>query len=137
MTYLTSKKYNENKLSNKKKGKKIALYELSAAQMLIIQIHPHPPRQCHPKKYLRMHKTLKTDSKQCRIHARPVCGAVILPQRYTRMEKKTWGQFYKTRQISARAQFKNSADGREISVCDLLTMHKLKNTEVTSHLHID
>ncbi len=31
--------------------------------------------------YKRNHET---DSKQCSIHARPVCGAVILPQRYTK-----------------------------------------------------
>ncbi len=37
--------------------------------------------------YTRNHET---DTKRCSIHARPVCGAVILPQRYTKMEKKTW-----------------------------------------------
>uniref|UniRef100_A0A8C1FBA2 Ubiquitin-like modifier-activating enzyme 5 n=2 Tax=Cyprinus carpio TaxID=7962 RepID=A0A8C1FBA2_CYPCA len=33
------------------------------------------------KKYLRPHET---DTKRCSIHARPACGAVILPQRYTK-----------------------------------------------------
>ncbi len=32
----------------------------------------------------------ETDTKPCSIHARPVCGAVILPQRYTKKERKTW-----------------------------------------------
>ncbi len=35
-----------------------------------------------------------------------------------------------------RAQLQ-SADGREISSDDLLTMRKLKNTDTTSYLHID
>ncbi len=30
------------------------------------------------------HETTESDSKRCSIHARPVCGAVILPQRYTK-----------------------------------------------------
>ncbi len=33
------------------------------------------------KKYLRTHET---DTKRCSKHARPVCGTVILPQRYTK-----------------------------------------------------
>lgn len=35
------------------------------------------------------------------------------------------------------APFKTVPVGEEISVCDLLTMRKLKNTDATSHLHIN
>ncbi len=36
------------------------------------------------KKYLCTHETTETDSKWYSVHARPVSGAVILPQRYTK-----------------------------------------------------
>jgi len=31
------------------------------------------------------YETTETEGKQCGIHVRPVCGAVFLPQRYTKL----------------------------------------------------
>lgn len=56
--------------------------------------HPHEARAYplrsffffssrRPKNYLRSHETTKTDSKRYSVYAKSVCGAVILPQRYT------------------------------------------------------
>ncbi len=35
-------------------------------------------------------KTTEADSKRCSIHARPICGIVILPQRYTKNGEEDW-----------------------------------------------
>lgn len=43
-------------------------------------------------------------------------------------------QVYETGQISVRAQFRKSGDGRGNYACDLITMRTLKNTD---HLHND
>ncbi len=47
MIYLTTNKCNKNNLSNKKKEKNIYLYELSATQILIIQMQPHSPQNTY------------------------------------------------------------------------------------------
>ncbi len=45
--------------------------------------------------------------------------------------------FAKQGKLARERNSKTAPMGGEISVCDLLTMCKLKNTDTTSHLHID
>ncbi len=62
------------------------------------------------------HKTTETDSKRCSIHARQVCAAVILPQRYTKSEKTTWSMGINP-------------------VCCIQTQHNKKKTNMEQYMY--
>ncbi len=53
------------------------------------------------------------------------------------MNKILRASFTKQGKLAREPNSKTVPMGGEISAGDLLTMHKLKNTDATSHLHID
>ncbi len=50
---------------------------------------------------------------------------------------RLWARFTKQGKLAQERNSKTGPKGVEISVGDLLTTSKLKNTDATSHLHID
>ncbi len=63
-------------------------------------------------------------------------GCSLINEEYEEI-KKCRASFTKQGKLARDHNFKTAPMGRDISAGDLITMHKLKNTDATSHLHID